>query len=135
MDVVSVTGGTSHEKVVVMLHGGGASGSEWVYNFQQGWFGNASGLKYVFPTSPLSGHVWFNTYKNGCGLNADCAYDIPSIHTTATAVATLLEHEKSLVGGDATKVRSPVITFDSPCGRNGWEAPPPRSAVRPPARA
>ena len=107
MDVISVTGGTTHEKVVVMLHGGGASGSEWVYNFQQGWFGNLSGLKYVFPTSPLTGHVWFNTFKNGCGLDADCAYDIPSIREAATHVAALLDHEKSLVGGDATKVLPP----------------------------
>merc|ERR1712000_239862 len=40
----------------------------------------------------------------GCGLADDCAYDIPSIEDTASRVATLIEHEKSLVGGDASKV-------------------------------
>jgi len=104
---MSVTGGankSSYDKVVIMLHGGGASGSEFRYNYDQGWFGDITGFKYVFPTSPISSHVWFNTYKNGCGLKDDCAYDIPSIQSSATAVATLIEHEKGLVGGDASKV-------------------------------
>jgi len=104
MDVISVTGGSTHEKVIVMLHGGGESGSMWQYNFEQGWFGNISGLKYVFPTSAISSHVWFNTYKNGCGLNADCAYDIPSIQASASRVAALIDREKGLVGGDGSKV-------------------------------
>jgi len=104
MDVVSVTGGSTHEKVVVMLHGGGSSNQEWVYNFQQGWFGNITGLKLVFPTSAISSHVWFNTYKNGCGEADDCAYDIPSIRESAGRVADLISHEKALVGGDGSKV-------------------------------
>jgi len=107
MDVISVTGGSDksdYEKVVVMLHGGGGSGSDWRYNYDSGWFGNLTGLKYVFPTSPISSHVWFNTYKNGCGLADDCAYDIPSIQSSATAVSTLIEHEKSLVGAQSSKV-------------------------------
>jgi len=107
MDVTSVTGGhdpTKYDKVVVMLHGGGGSGSDWEYTYQQGWFGNLSGFKYVFPTSSLESHVWFNTYKNGCGLNDDCAYDIPSIQGAASRVAALIEHEKSFVGNDPSKV-------------------------------
>eukprot|EP00966_Prymnesium_polylepis_P118288 2734937-Prymnesium_polylepis.1 len=104
MDVTSLTGGSTHEKVVIMLHGGGQSGSMWPYYYQQGWFGNISGLKYVFPTSAIASHVWFNTYKNSCGLNDDCAYDIPSIQESATRVATLIEREKALVGGDGSKV-------------------------------
>jgi pimeloyl-ACP methyl ester carboxylesterase len=107
MDVTSVTGGSdksNYDKVVIMLHGGGGSGSDWRYNYDQGWFGDLTGFKYVFPTSPISSHVWFNTYKNGCGLKDDCAYDIPSIRSSASAVATLIDHEKSLVGGDASKV-------------------------------
>jgi predicted esterase len=107
MDVMSVTGGSdksSYEKVVVMLHGGGGKGSDWQYQYQSGWFGDLTGFKYVFPTSPLQGHVWFNTLKNGCGLNDDCAYDIPSIEQTAEAVAALIEHERNLLGGDAAKV-------------------------------
>jgi len=107
MDVTSVTGGqdkTNYGKVIVMLHGGGGSGSDWQYQYNSGWFGDMTGFKYVFPTSPLSGGVWFNTYKNGCGLADDCAYDIPSIEDTASRVATLIEHEKSLLGGDNSKV-------------------------------
>lgn len=87
-----------------MLHGGGGSGHDWTYQYSSGWFGDLSGLKYVFPTSPLSGHVWFNTFKNGCGLNDDCAYDIPSIRASAARVAALIEHEAALVGGDHSKV-------------------------------
>lgn len=107
MDVTSVTGGTdksNYEKVVILLHGGGGSGSDWQYQYGDGWFGDLTGMKYVFPTSPLQGHVWFNTYKNGCGEDQDCAYDIPSIQETGSKVAQLIEHEKSLVGSDASKV-------------------------------
>jgi predicted esterase len=108
MDVLSVTGGSNksaYDKVVIMLHGGGGSGKDWEYNYQQGWFGNLSGLKYVFPTSAIASHVWFNTYKlPGCGLDDDCAYDIPSIQQSASNVAALIEHEKGLVGGDASRV-------------------------------
>jgi len=107
MAVQSVTGGTSgasYDKVVIMLHGGGESGNMWRYQYDQGWFGNMTGMKYVFPTSPISSHVWFRTYKNGCGLKDDCAYDIPSIQSSASAVATLIDHEKGLIGGNASKV-------------------------------
>ena len=34
------------------------------YNREQGWMGNLSGLKYVFPTSAHPSHVWFHTYKS-----------------------------------------------------------------------
>lgn len=107
MNVTAVTGGkdaSNYDKVVIMLHGGGASSAEWVYNYQQGWFGNISGFKYVFPTSALEGHVWYVSYKNGCGLADDCAYNLSSIQDSASRVAALIEHEKGLVGGDATKV-------------------------------
>ena len=107
MDVLSVTGGknkTNYSKVVVMLHGGGGQGSDWRYQYSQGWFGDLSGLKYVFPTSAIPSHVWFGTYKNGCGLNDDCAYNISSIQESATRVAALIEQEKAGVGGDASKV-------------------------------
>ena len=49
-----------------MLHGGGGSGSDWRYQYSQGWFGDLAGLKYVFPTSP--NHLWYISFKNGCGL-------------------------------------------------------------------
>ena len=105
MDVLSVTGGKNqtYEKAVIMLHGGGGSGSDYVYNYNLGWMGNISGFKYVFPTSAFQSHVWFYTYKNGCGLDEDCAYNITSIRQAALWVASLIEHEASLLG-DPSKV-------------------------------
>ena len=66
MDVLSVTGGddkTDYDKVVIMLHGGGGSGAEWKYDYAKGYFGDLTGMKYVFPTSPLPYHVWYNSTK------------------------------------------------------------------------
>ena len=67
MQILSVTGGSNqskYNKTVVMLHGGGGAGYDWVCQYRDGWFGDLNGLKYVFPTSPLEGRVWFYTYKN-----------------------------------------------------------------------
>lgn len=107
LDVISVTGGKneSYDKVVIMLHGGGETGAMWQFNYGEGWFGNLNGLKYVFPTSAIASHVWFETYKKpGCGLADDCAYDLASIEESANRVAELVAHERALVGGDAKKV-------------------------------
>jgi len=107
LDVISVTGGlnhTSHEAVVIMLHGGGGSGRDWEYQYDAHWFGNLTGLKYVFPTSHFPSHVWFTTYKNGCGLSDDCAYNTSSIQESASRVAALVRHEAGLLGGDHSKV-------------------------------
>jgi predicted esterase len=108
MNVLSVTGGQSgadYDKVVIMLHGGGGSGSNWEYQYTSGWFGNMTGFKYVFPTSVLPGHVWYINFKTpGCGLKDDCAYNISSIEESASNVAALIEHEKKLVGGDPKNV-------------------------------
>jgi predicted esterase len=106
MDVLAVTGGKdkdAYEKVVVLLHGGGMQGTSWEYQYDQGWFGNLTGLKYVFPTTVLPGHVWYSSYKNGCGLADDCAYNRSSIEDSAARVAALLTHEQALVGGDSKK--------------------------------
>jgi len=107
LTVESVTGGsspTNYEKAVIMLHGGGETGTMWENQYNSGWFGDLTGIKYVFPTSALY-QVWFNTYKvSGCGLMDDCSYDIPSIEESATRVAALINHEKSLLGGDGKKV-------------------------------
>ena len=67
--------------------GGGGSGDNWMLWLNGGYLGNTTGWKYVFPTSPISSYVWFNTYKNGCGEADDCAYDIPSIESSASAVS------------------------------------------------
>ncbi len=107
MDVMAVVGGKnqSYDTVVVMLHGGGGSGSDWRYQYDQGWFGNISGFKYVFPTSPLEGNVWYIDFKNpACGLNDDCAYNLTSIQDTGSRVAQLINQEKAGVGGDGSKV-------------------------------
>lgn len=105
MDVLSVTGGknaSAYDKVVIMLHGGGGSGSDWRYQYNAGWFGDLAGLKYVFPTSP--NHLWYISFKNGCGLIGDCAYNISSIHESASRVSALIQHESRLLGGDHSKV-------------------------------
>ena len=75
MEVLSVTGGREqpYSKVVVLLHGGGGEGNDYVYQYQSGWLGNLTGMKYVFPTSPMK-QLWYRSYKNGCGLLDDCAY-------------------------------------------------------------
>lgn len=107
MAVESVVGGTNrsnYEKVVILLHGGGGSGSDWQYQYTEGWFGDLAGMKYVFPTSALQGHVWYESFKNGCGLSDDCAYNISTIKESAARVAALIEREKALVGGSNSKV-------------------------------
>lgn len=91
----------------VRRRGGAVDGSclRLTLGQNEGWFGNLTGLKYVFPTSAIASHVWFETYKKpGCGLNDDCAYNIPSIQTSAGRVASLIAHEKALVGGVAKRV-------------------------------
>ena len=97
MNVISVVGGKDasvYDKVVIMLHGGGGSGMNWVdYQYVAGQFGSLAGFKYVFPTSPLDGHVWYKSFKNGCGLDDDCAYDLPSIKETSSAVGELIKQE------------------------------------------
>ena len=110
MDVISVTGGsneTNYDKVIIMLHGGGGQGSDWEYQYEQGWFGDISKLKYVFPTSALPGHVWYIDFKDPhCGLDDDCAYNISSIEESASRVYELIQHEMSLpsIGSDPSKV-------------------------------
>jgi pimeloyl-ACP methyl ester carboxylesterase len=99
MSVQSVTGGknaSNYAKVAILLHGGGGSGSDWLNNYNQGWFGNVTGIKWVFPTS--LDHLWYHSFKNGCGLAEACAYDVPSIGTSASRVASLIEHEMNLLG-------------------------------------
>lgn len=123
LDSYSVTGGGDpydYETVVIMLHGGGGSGYEWWVDtfkmsspYTQGWFGDMTGLKYVFPTSALDGNVWYNSIKNSdddpsndCGLLDDCAYDLDSIKESASDIAELIEHEMSQpqINGNSKKV-------------------------------
>jgi len=107
MDVRAVTGGPTgtHEKVVVMLHGGGEDNTMWQYYYTSGWFGNMTGLKYVFPTTARTGHTWYQSFKNGCGLNDDCAYNMSTIQDSATRIATLIEHERGLLSShDGSKI-------------------------------
>ena len=88
MQVMSVVGGkdaSNYQKVVIMLHGGGEDGTMWEYQYEEGWFGSLTGMKYVFPTSAYPSHVWYQSYKNGCGLLDDCAYNISSIQGIKSA--------------------------------------------------
>jgi len=110
MSVTSVTGGSdasAYSKVVIILHGGGQSGDMWTGYYNQGWFGDLTGMKYVFPTSAISSHVWYNSYKRaGCGFFDDCSYDLDSITTSGSRIASLINHEKGLtpIGGNGKKV-------------------------------
>jgi len=98
LDVISVTGGSSgskYSKVLIMLHGGGGSGEDWVKAYNYGMFKDISDMKLVFPTSNISSHVWYISYKNGCGLDDDCAYDLNSIKDSGSRVKALIKHEMS----------------------------------------
>jgi pimeloyl-ACP methyl ester carboxylesterase len=91
MDIISVTDEhdtDSYQKVVIMLHGGGMNGEMWRQRIESGWFGeDLTGFKYVFPTSALEGHVWYDDIKDpNCGYCDDCAYDIDTIASSGEAI-------------------------------------------------
>ena len=44
-------------------------------------------------------------YSNAQMHDTDCAYNISSIHESASRVASLIDHELQLIGGDHSKVR------------------------------
>lgn len=106
MDVISVTKGSKeYEKVLIMLHGGGSDGESWKKSYDYGWFGDSTNIKLVFPTSPLDGHVWYKSFKKPeCGLDDDCAYDIPSIKEVGAHIEALIKHEAKPLNDDYKKV-------------------------------
>ena len=81
MEVRSVIIGSSstYEKTLILLHGGGGSNQEFISLYNTSMFANLTGFKMVFPSASLTGGVWYESFKNGCGLNQDCAYNISSI--------------------------------------------------------
>lgn len=77
----------------------------WEYPYQQDWYGDMTGFKLVMPTTARPEKTWYQSYKEpNCGLNDDCAYNISSIQESAGRIRSLIEHERALVGGDASKV-------------------------------
>jgi len=115
MDVISITGGdkgAAYDKVVIMLHGGGGSSQDWAYLYKDGHIKDLKGKKYVFPNAPFEvssakgkGYLWYYDYKRpDCGLDDDCAYNLTSIHYSGSKLASLIEHERGLVGGNGKKV-------------------------------
>jgi len=81
------------------------SGDYWSNLFRDGgWFNDSEGIKLVFPTSPMpsggeTGYSWFVMYKKeGCGLDDDCSYDIPSIELAADRIQALIDHEREAAG-------------------------------------
>ena len=58
----------------------------------------------MFPTSWRDDNLWFRTYKNGCSVKEDGSYNLDDVATSADKIASLIEHERKLVGGDAKKV-------------------------------
>jgi predicted esterase len=103
MDVLSVTGTGKVDKVIIMLHGGGGEGTDWKQNYDMGWFGDTSGLKYVFPSSPNK--LWYGDTKTvGCGFCDECAYIPGTIDASATRVEALIQHEMPVVENVTSKV-------------------------------
>jgi len=104
MNVISRTGSGATERTVILLHGGGGNANEWRY--YDAWYGDTTGLKYVFPDTPLDDGLWYVPNKiAGCGLPDACAYDQESIETAAAAVAALIDYEMGLLGDvDGSKI-------------------------------
>ena len=84
--VESVTGGDDildYNKVVILLHQGTGYGAEWEQYYNNGWLGNITGIKYVFPTSSLGnpdgdgrGYVWFQFYGHNHDTCNESAYNL-----------------------------------------------------------
>ena len=49
-----IGGGSDYDTVVILLHGGGWNSQEWIYDYEEGHFGDITGMKFVFPTSPMT---------------------------------------------------------------------------------
>merc|ERR1712203_1215942 len=58
--------------------------------------GDITDMKYVFPTTNFSSHTWYISFKNGCGLDEDCAYNLTSISDSGSRVKALIQHEMDL---------------------------------------
>lgn len=105
MQVISVVNGTEYEKAVIWLPGaGGTAKGEISWSFESGWWGDITGLKVVFATSPRDDHLWFRTFKNGCTEAQDCSYNLDDVHASADAIASLVDYERQRVGGNSSKV-------------------------------
>lgn len=117
MQCHSVTGGpgdtaAAYDKVVILLHGGGMNGMMWKDSiYDTDWLGDITGYKYVFPDGTIADDtgtifVWYESIKNGCGLNEGCGYNIDTIKESARQIEGVINYEKGLAGidGDAKKV-------------------------------
>lgn len=97
MTVEHKTNGTTYDKVVILLHGGGGDSSSFKWYYENGYFGDTTGIKYVVPTSTRTGNVWYDSTKtSGCGLSDDCAYDLASIGDSGDKIKAVIENEKTL---------------------------------------
>jgi len=50
-------------------------------------------IKYIFPSSPST--TWYGSYKNGYGLEEECAYNLTSIASSVNLVGDLIDLEMS----------------------------------------
>jgi len=140
MDVFALTNGSSYEYAVVWLHGGGGSGEgEYKWNFD--WWGDISDLKVIYPSSPRPDHLWFRTFKNGCGEDQDCSYNLDDVRASSDRIKALIEHEVQILHNDSSKVylagfsqgaemttHMQITALDFPLGGNivmdGYPIPP-----------
>lgn len=58
------------------------------------------------PTSTREGGTWYGSTKfENCGLDDDCAYDLPTISTLGAEVKAVIDNEKTLASWtDSSKI-------------------------------
>ena len=104
--VTAVTGGkdaAAYDTAVVMLHGGGGSGADWLYQYDQA--GSAAAASSTSSRRRRTPRMCgLRRLAPGCGLDDDCAYNKTSIAEAAGWVEALVEHEATLLGGDHKQV-------------------------------
>ena len=87
--------------MVVYLHGGGGSGSlEYSAVAGNGLFGtDIDNIKFIFPSSTITGGVWYETYKEGSisdcdfGMFSECSYNLNDMKKSGKQIKTLIENE------------------------------------------
>ena len=102
MEVEAISIG-SPNKLLIQLHGGGMDYNMWSVAMDmpaskgssqtENWYADFKDIKLVSPTSYREGHTWYESIKNGCGLDDACSYVESTIQDSASRVAALIDHE------------------------------------------
>jgi predicted esterase len=85
------------------MHGGGSSAAS-SYSAWSGSFGEEiANIKFIFPSSTITGGVWYETYKEGSisncdfGLFSECAYNLDDMKKSGKQIKTIIDNE--ITGG------------------------------------